>query len=109
MFAKREQIIDNYYLVENESGSYDIGYRLDGGGYIGRNPPNTRVIAYAYKDSLLVMKVQPYRGEPSYYAINMKRDRDIAKREEYEMGSVAVMDYQKSWLSRLNLHFKEVK
>ena len=79
LFAKLEQIVGNYYLVQNEDGFNDVGYKLDGGGYIGRNTPNTRVTAYAYEDSLLIMKVQPYKGEPSYYAINMKRDRDIAK------------------------------
>lgn len=108
MFAKREQIIGNYYLVENENGTYDISYKIDG-AYVGRNPIGGQVTAYAVKDTVLVMKIQPYNGEAFYYTINMKKDRDIAKQDEYEMGRVAAEDYQRSWLATLNLAFQDVK
>lgn len=108
MFAKREQIIGNYYLVENENSTYDISYKIDG-AYIGRNPSGGQVTAYAVKDTILVMKIRPYNGEAFFYTINMKKDRDIAKQEEYELGRVAAKDYQRSWLAKLNLNFQDVR
>lgn len=107
-FAKREQIIGDYYLVENENSTYDISYKI-GGAYIGRSPSGGQVIAYAVRDTVLVMKIQPYNGEPFFYAINMKKDRDIAKQKEYELGRVAAKDYQRSWLARMSLNFQDVK
>lgn len=108
MFAKRENIISNYYLVESDNGTYDISYKIDG-SYVGRNPPNSKVIAYAVKDTILAMKVQPYSGDTFFYAINMKKDYEVAKTEEYELGSIATKDYQSSWLGKMDLHFKDIK
>jgi hypothetical protein len=108
MFAKREQITGNYYLIENENGTFDISYKIDG-AYVGRNPSGGAVSAYAIKDSVLVMKIQPYQGEAFYYAINMAKDKDIGRKEEYEMGSIAAKDYQHSWLAKLKLAFQDVK
>jgi hypothetical protein len=108
MFLNVEKITGNYYLVEDESGSYDICYKSDD-GYQGRNQSHSKVTAYAYNDTILVMKVQPYNHEVFYYAINMKKDRDFAEQNEYEIGKVAVKDYPNSWLAALNLDFKDVK
>lgn len=108
MFAKREQITGNYYLVENENGTFDISYKV-GDGYIGRNPSEGQVIGYAVKNTILVMKVQPYKGESFYYAIDMKKDIDIAKQVEYEMAIVSVKEFNHSWLAKLNLAFQDVK
>ena len=108
MFAKREKIIGKYYLVEGDDGKYDIGYDLDG-SYIGRNPSNSNVIAYAIKDSFLAMKVWFYDSTTKYYVINMNKDRDIANEEEYLIDTIAEANFKKSWLGKQNLKFEIVK
>lgn len=108
MFAKRERITGNYYLIENEGGMRDISYKVVD-GYIARTPSNCKVVAYAVKDTILIMKVQPYRGDIFYFAINMKKDYETAKQEEYELDSVSLKDIEKSWLGKMNLHFQDVE
>src|SRR5205085_9288794 len=93
MFAKLKQITGNYYLVESDNGFFNISYKVDG-GYIGRNPAYSQVIAYAYIDMVLVMKVKPYQGETFYYAIDMNKDSEVAKQEDYEMDKIAEKDYK---------------
>jgi hypothetical protein len=107
MFAKREKIIGNYYLVETENGakSHGIGYKVSG-GYEMRSPES--VVAYAVKDSMLVVKVKPFNADTFYYAINTNKG-EMARIREYQMDSLATKDFQNSWLASLKLDFKEVK
>jgi hypothetical protein len=68
--------------------------------YIRRNPSNSNVIAYAVKDSLLAIKVRYYGSTAKYYIINMNRDREIAKKEEYLIGTIAEAEFKESWLGK---------
>ncbi len=107
MFAKKEKIIGNYYLVETETGinSHGIGYKTNG-VYEMRSPEN--VVAFAVRDSILVVKVKPFNSDTLYYAINTNMG-EMASKEEYQIANVAAKDFPSSLLARLNLDFKRVK
>jgi hypothetical protein len=108
MFASRDRIIGNYYLIEEEFGGYSIGYKLSE-GYVGRSPSNSRVLAYGIKDSLLIMNVQYYDSTANYYIINMNKDRAYAKEKEYHFETISSKDFKSSWVGKLNLSLKHVE
>lgn len=91
MFANREQIVGNYYLVESE-GEQLISYKL-GEDYIGRTPSNSRVLSYSIKDSFLVMKVQFYDSTINYYVLNMNKDSAFAELENVVIDTIIDKDY----------------
>jgi hypothetical protein len=108
MFASRDKIIGNYYLIEEESGGFSIGFKLTE-GYVGRSPSQSTVVAYAIKDSLLIMHVQYYDSTDNFYIVNMNNDRDYAKEEEYHVETIATKDFKSSWIGRQNLSFKHME
>jgi hypothetical protein len=71
-----------------------------------RSPEN--VIAYALKDSFLVVKVKSFSSDTFYYAINTNKG-EMARKEVYQVDSVEARDFENSWLKHLNLDFKEIK
>ena len=108
MFESRDNINRNYYLIEEESGGYSIGYKLRE-GYVGRSPSQSKVLAYAIKDSLLIMHFQYYDSTDNYYIINMNNDWDYAKEEEYHVTTIMSKDFRSSWIGKQNLSLKQVK
>lgn len=109
MFASRKKIVGNYYLLEDEGGGYSISYDVGSGGYVGRNPSDSKVLAYAVRDSLMVMKVRFYDSTVNYYVINMNKDSDIADEKEIVMDTIGARDFHDSWLGKQSLKFEIVK
>lgn len=108
IFAKREQIAGNYYLAEKEDSGYVICYKIDG-SYTSRNPSNSRVIAYAIKDSILVIKSQDYQDNIVFYALNMNKDNGYNKGEEIYLDTIPESLFKTSWISQGKFKFIEVK
>lgn len=108
MFAKREKITGNYYLAEKEDGGYDVAYKIDG-SYIGRNPSNSRVIAYAVKDSLLIIKSQDYQSNIVFYVLNMNKDNGYSKNVEVYLDTIQEGSFKHSWLGENRYKFIPVK
>jgi len=106
MFATRTKIIGNYYLVEEEDGGYSIGYKIDE-GFIGRSPSNSKVLAYAIRDSVLVMKVQFYDSTSKFYILNMNKDGDYADEKDIFIDTISEKDYKNSWIG--NFNFKSIE
>jgi hypothetical protein len=106
IFAKRRNIVGNYYLYEEEGISeYSIRYKLKNGDYIGRIP--APVVEYGWTDSILVVKSKRDTiGE--VYIINMKKDSEFAEESEY---LIEILNYEKfdnSWQKKLKIKFKRV-
>ena len=106
IFAKRRNIVGNYYLYEEEGISdYSIRYKLKNGDYIGRIPP--AVVEYGWTDSILVVKSKRNAiGE--VYIINMKKDSEFGEESEY---LIEILNYEKfdnSWQKKLKIKFKRV-
>jgi hypothetical protein len=108
MFAKREQITGNYYLVEGDDGNYSIGYKING-SYSGRGPSNSRVMAYAVKDSILIIKSQDYKSNIVFYALNMNRDRGHSKEEEIYLDTIPEGSFKHSWMDENRYKFIPVQ
>jgi hypothetical protein len=108
MFSKRTLITGNYYLAEKEGGGYDIVYKIDG-SYIGRNPSNSRVMAYAVKDSLLIMKSQDYKSNIVFYVLNMNKDEGYSKEVEIYLDTIPEGSFRHSWISAYRFTFIPVK
>jgi hypothetical protein len=108
MFAKKEQITGNYYLIEGDDGNYDICYKVDD-DYIGRNPFNNKVMEYAFKDSILVIKSQDYQSNIVFYVLNMNRDSGYSKNEEIYLDTIPESLFKHSWVNGNRYKFIPVK
>jgi hypothetical protein len=110
IFAPKEKIVGKYYLLENESqiDGYSIYYKYDD-NYVGRSPWNSKVLSYGIKDSLLIMKIQLLDSSVNYYVLNMNKDSDFAELKDILTDTIKVGDYNKSWIAKQNLKFKEAK
>ena len=108
MFSKREHVKGNYYLAEKEDGGYDIAYKIDG-SYVSRNPFNTRVMAYAIKDSLLIIKSQDYKANIVFYVLNMNQDNGYSKNEEVYLDTIPEGSFKHSWIGEDRYRFISVK
>jgi hypothetical protein len=83
IFDYREKIVQNYYLTETDSRkNLSIGYRT-GDNFLTKVPP--RVLAYCIVgDTLLVAKTKDdINNDEKVYIINMRKDFDVAKPEDY--------------------------
>ena len=107
MFASRDKIIGNYYLIEEEAGGYSIGYKVSE-GYIGRSPSESTVLAYGIKDSLLIMHVRYHNSTDNYYILNMNKDGAYAKEEEYHFRTMNSIDFSSS-CGKQNIPLKHVE
>jgi hypothetical protein len=106
----REKIVRNYYLTETDSRKrLSIGYKVSEMSFITRVPP--RVLAYCIVgDSLLVTKTKDdINNEEKVYIINMRKDFDVAKPEDYlVVPPMSVAKYQSEWESVLRAKFISV-
>lgn len=96
----------NYYLVEQEGISeYSIGYKLNGGAYIGRVP--APVVEYGWTDSILVARsMQDTIG--LIYIINMKKDFKYAEQWDYIIDTLNYEEFDTKWQKVLKIKFKKV-
>jgi hypothetical protein len=108
MLAKREKITGNYYLVEQEDGGYGIAYKIDG-SFIYRTPPHSRLKAYAFKDSVLVMKTQDYNSEIYFYVLNMNKDNGYSNDKEIFVDTIPEVLFTRSWIAQGKYKFIQVK
>lgn len=107
IFASRERILSKYYLLERESGGYNISYQVDE-GYLGRTPYNFKVMAYGIKDSLLIAQIQDYDSICRYHIINMNKDSDFADEKDYLFQSMTPGEYDTSWLGKQKVQLRSV-
>jgi hypothetical protein len=108
IFARKKKITGNYYLVEGDDGRYSLSYKIDG-VYIGCNPSNSWVIAYAIKDSVLIIKTQDYESNIEFYVVNMNKDNGYSKDEEIYMDTIPEGSFKHSWIGENRLKFTSVK
>lgn len=108
MFAGKKQITGNYYLIEGDDGRYHIGYKVDN-SYIGRNPFDSRVMAYAIKDSILIIKSQDYQSNIAFYVLNMNKDNRYSKNEEIYLDTISAGSFEHSWIGENRYKFIPVK
>ena len=106
MFAESKTIVGRYTLVEDETGNFTICYALSTGDYIGR--VNEKVLAYAIKDSFLVVKTMRYDKTEYYYPLNMTKDSSFAEAKNIIIDTINADDFEQSWLNTLSLHFIKV-
>ncbi|HMI61454.1 MAG TPA: hypothetical protein VK518_11105 [Puia sp.] len=109
IFDYQEKIVRNYYLTEIDSRkSLSIGYRV-GGGFLTKVPP--RVLAYCIVgDSLLIAKTKDdINNDEKIYIINMRKDSDAAKPENYlVVPPMSVVKYKSEWEKVLHAKFISV-
>ena len=108
MLASKEQITGNYYLIERDDGAYDICYKVDG-SYMGRNASNSKVVAYAIEDSIMVIKSQDYQSDIVFYVLNMNRDNGYSKNEEIYLDTIPERLFKKSWVDKNGYKFIPVR
>ena len=108
MFENVTKITGKYFLIENSWGGHSVGYQTDE-SYLIRGPSNGKVLAYAIKDSILVMKYIQKDSSINFYVLNMNKDSYKAKNEQIFMDTIKAIDFKISTLQKLNLQFKLVK
>jgi hypothetical protein len=106
MFAERKTIVGRYTLVEDETGDFTLCYAYSAGDYIGR--VNEKVLAYAIKDSFLVVKTMRYDKTEYYYPLNMNKDSTFAEAKNVIIDTIKSDDFEQSWLNTLSLQFIKV-
>jgi hypothetical protein len=108
-FVYKKHVIGKYYLIGVDTeDDISLSYKLSSGGFVGRVP--AKIIAYGYKDSLLVTKSMEYQNSyPTYYIINMNRDSEYAHEEVFRIGPIKESDYNKGWKDKLRVSFEAVK
>jgi len=106
MFEHITKISDKYSIIENSWGGHSICYKTSE-GYEVRGPGFCKALAYAIKDSLLVMKYKLQDSSINFYVLNMTNDRHNAKKEDIYLDTLTVTEFKKSPLSHLTLKLVE--
>jgi hypothetical protein len=107
MFENITKITGKYFLIENSWGGHSVGYKTDE-SYLIRGPLDSKVLAYAVKDSILVMKYIQKDSAINFYVLNMNKDHSTAKNAEIYLDTIKAIDFINSTLQKLNLQFKLV-
>ena len=107
-FYFKKQIIGQYYLIAMDTKEQlNIAYR-DGASnsYSGRVPP--RVIELGFSDSLIVAKSINNVNQVYYYIIDMTKDSDISREEQYLTGPISEEEYVGNWKEKINIPLMKI-
>lgn len=108
-FYFKKQITGQYYLVAMDTEEQlNIAYR-DGAtnSYSGRVPH--RVIEFGFSDSLIVAKSINNVNQAYYYIINMTKDSNIGREEQYLTGPISEEEYVEKWKEKINIPLTKIK
>jgi hypothetical protein len=107
-FYFKKQITGQYYLIAMDTKEQlNIAYR-DGGSnsYSGRVPP--MVIEFGFSDSLIVAKSINNVNQIYYYIIDMTKDGDIGREEQYLIGPISEQEYVRNWKEKINIPLTKI-
>jgi len=108
-FAYEMHVTGRYYIIGVDTKE-DLGlsYDLSSGGYIGKAPG--QILQYGFDETYLVVKTLEQKDKnPSFYIINMTKDAELAREEEFRIGPISEDEYNETWEKRLNIVLKELK
>lgn len=109
IFAKREQIYKDYYVIQGDIGEdISVCFKVDQNSFVGRVPP--KAIEYALLgDSLLIVKSKQ-KADTFFYILNMKLDNPSAEEKAYLVGPLTAKKYL-GWREKLttDLNFVKIK
>lgn len=109
MFARKQKIHGNYYLIEGEDGLEEIAFSLGDGSFIGRGPNNSTTISYAYNDSVFIIKtISQLDSSVSYTVVNWKADNGYLHDSVLYLDTIPAHLYETSCISKQDFQFIDV-
>ena len=109
MFADRKRVVGKYYLVQGDTEEYSLAFDLGNGGFIGRGARNAMLVAYAYDDSIFIVKTKEYiNPKVTYTIINWKQDNGYNHDRELYLDTIPENLYETSWIAKRNYRFVDV-
>lgn len=108
IFSKKQHIVGPYYLGDGEiQGKFSICFLTNNGDLIQKVPP--RVVEYGYLDSTLVAKIVEKNNKESYYIINMNKDYDVSKEDQFRLGPLDPISFEQSIENQSKINWIKVE
>jgi hypothetical protein len=109
MFADKKQVVGKYYLVQGDTEEYSLAFDLGNGEFVGRGPSNAMLVAYAYDDSIFIVKTKGYTNTSvTFTMINWKQDNGYNQDMELYLDTIQENLYETSWIAKRNYRFVDV-
>ena len=102
----KEHIVGNYYIIKSE-GQIDLSYKLEKGAYVGKVPSN--IVEYGFNQKYIIAKTRNSNKSYSFFIIDRAKDFGSAIEENFRIGPITEIQFEKNWREKLNIELHEVE
>lgn len=102
----KKHIVGNYYIIKSE-GEIDLSYKLENGAYVGKAPSN--IVEYGFNQKYILAKTRNSDKSYSFFIIDRAKDFGSAIEENFRIGPITEVQFEKNWKPQLNIELHKVE